>query len=286
MVVYFVLIFQQLLASGTHLIAKMVVRDIEPVTLTMLRSVLAAVGLLVYYLVAKKRFQFHKADYKRILWLSLLAIPINQFLFLAGMRYSTPANAALLYGSTPAVVLVVSHFLGKEQITFRKSLGVGVAFLGIALIVFQHGIDFHSGYTFGNLLFLFAVIAWGLYTVQGRSLTIKYGAFPTSAATMILGGVLFMPIGVFGVANFDFSTLTLTHWGGLLYLAIATSVLSYYLWYYALERIEASKVAIFTNIQPVLTTLFSVLLFGQEITAVFVLGGLLALAGVIITQFG
>ncbi len=124
MAVYFVLIFQQLLASGTHLIAKVVARDIEPVTLTMIRSVLAAVGLIIYYLITKKRFDFQKSDHKRILWLSFLAIPINQFLFLAGMRYSTPANAALLYGSTPAVVLVVSHFLGKEKITLRKSFGV------------------------------------------------------------------------------------------------------------------------------------------------------------------
>lgn len=117
-------------------------------------------------------------------------------------------------------------------------------------------------------------------------LTLKYGAFSTSAATMILGGVLFFPIGLIGAVQFDYSSLTFAHIGGLLYLAIATSILSYYLWYYALERIEASKAAIFSNMQPVLTTLLAVTLLGQELTPAFFTGGFFALVGVVLTQFG
>ncbi len=286
MITYFVLLVQQLLASGTHIIAKVVVQDIEPVALTMFRSFLAAGGLVVYLLVKRQRLRFEKSDYRMILWLSILAIPINQFLFLAGMRYSTPANAALLYGCTPAMVLILSYVMGKEQVSLRKWIGVGIAFLGITIIIFAHGVDFHSEYTFGNLLFFIAVIAWALYTVQGRTLTLKYGAFPVSTATMILGGIAFIPIGTIGAVRFDYSSLTLAHIGGLLYLAIATSILSYYLWYYALARIEASKVAIFTNLQPLLTTVLAVLLLGQELTVSFFVGGALALVGVILTQFG
>ncbi|MBI3189267.1 MAG: EamA family transporter [Ignavibacteriales bacterium] len=286
MFVYFVLIFQQLLASGTHIIAKIVVRDIEPLTLTLLRSVLAASGLLVYLWLKGNRLKFEHQDKKKILWLSFLAIPVNQFLFLAGMKYSTPANAALLYGTTPAVVLILSHYLGKEKITFRKGIGVFVALAGIIIIVFERGIDFKSEYTFGNILFVIAVLAWGLYTVQGRTMTLKYGAFKASTATMILGGAFFFPVGMIGAVQFDYSSLTVAHVGGLLYLAIATSIFSYYLWYYALERIEASKAAIFSNIQPILTTTFAVFLLGQELTSAFFIGGVLALTGVILTQFG
>ncbi len=286
MFVYFVLIFQQFLASGTHIVAKIVVRDIEPLTLTLLRSVLAASGLLAYVWLKGSRLKFEQQDKKKIMWLSFLAIPLNQFLFLAGMRYSTPANAALLYGTTPAVVLVLSHYLGKEVITFRKGIGVLVAFIGIIIIVFERGIDFTSEYTFGNILFVIAVLAWGLYSVQGRTMTLKYGAFSTSTATMILGGVFFLPVGLIGAVQFDYSSLTMAHIGGLFYLAIATSIFSYYLWYYALERIEASKAAIFSNIQPILTTTFAVLLLGQELTPAFFVGGIIAITGVILTQFG
>ena len=72
----------------------------------------------------------------------------------------------------------------------------------------------------------------------------------------------------------------------ILYLAIITSVFSYFLWYYALGRAEAGKVALFTNLQPILTTILAVILLGQEITLPFVVGGAIAMAGVVIAQYG
>jgi drug/metabolite transporter (DMT)-like permease len=72
----------------------------------------------------------------------------------------------------------------------------------------------------------------------------------------------------------------------ILYLALVTSVLSYLLWYYALGRVEAGKVALFTNLQPILTTALAVLLLGQDVTVPFLLGGAIAITGVVIAQFG
>ena len=97
MFVYLVLFFQSLIASGTHIVAKVIVKDIDPVTLTMLRSLLAALALLMMVIWRRSNFRFAREHYKTILLLSFLAIPVNQFLFLTGMRYTTPANASLLY---------------------------------------------------------------------------------------------------------------------------------------------------------------------------------------------
>jgi drug/metabolite transporter (DMT)-like permease len=286
MTIYFVLLFQALIASGTHIVAKMVVNDIEPVTLTMIRSLMAMAGLVVIALIRKTSFAFERKDLKALAILSILAIPLNQFLFLTAIKLTTPANAALLYGTTPAVVLLLSRIAGQETISKKKGIGVAIAFCGVVIIVFQRGIDFHSNYMVGNLLMYVAVIAWALYTVRGRPLILKYGAFPTSAATMILGTVFFLPLGLFRVVHYDFSAIDLSHWGGLLYLSMGTSIFSYFLWYYALGRIEASKVAIFANLQPILTTVLAFFLLGQAITPAFVVGGVVALSGVVVTQVG
>ena len=64
---------------------------------------------------------------------------------------------------------------------------------------------------------------------------------------------MFLPIGIVNTVRFDYASLTWGHWGGLLYLSLGTSIFAYFLWYYALERVEASKVSIFSNLQPVLT---------------------------------
>ena len=284
MAVYLSLIFQQLISSGTHIIAKVVVRDIDPLTLTMLRSALAALVLVAFMAVRGRRFSFAREDRRTIVLLSILAIPVNQFLFLCAMKYTTPANASLLYGATPALVLILSAARGSEVITGRKVSGIILAFSGILLVVFERGVDLRSSYTFGNILLLLAVIAWAFYTVLGRPMIIKYGAFTTSAATMILGTLFYLPIGIYPTTVFPYSTLRFAHWGGIIYLGLGTSVFAYFLWYYALARIEASKVAVFSNLQPVMTTVLAAVLLGFQITPVFVVGGLLALGGVIITQ--
>jgi drug/metabolite transporter (DMT)-like permease len=284
--VYFVLLFQSLIASGTHIVAKIAVRDISPPTLTMLRSLMAAIPLTAALMIRSSKLNIMKEDYRKIALLSFLAIPVNQFLFLLAMKYTTPANASLLYGTTPAMVLLLSFFMKKETLTLRKGLGVTIAFCGIMLVVFERGVDFRSNYTLGNALLIVAVIAWALYTVHGQPMIVKYGAFPVSALTMIIGTIMFLPIGLIGTISFDFASLTINHWGALLYLSIGTSIFAYFLWYYALGRVAATKVAIFSNLQPILTTILAILLLGQSITAMFVVGGCIALLGVILTQFG
>ncbi|MBI4811662.1 MAG: DMT family transporter [Ignavibacteriales bacterium] len=276
-IVYSVLFFQQLIAGGTHIVAKVVVKDINPVSLTMLRSVMAAAGLYLLVKLRGTKLNFRKEDFRSIIILSFLAIPVNQFLFLYAIKLTTPSNTALLYSTTPAIVLVISNLTGMEKAVFKKNLGIVIPFIGILIVIFERGIDFRSEYKIGHLILVFAVTAWAWYTVKGKSMIPKYGAFKTSAATMIFGTLMFIPVGVFDVVQFDYSALTIHHWGGLFYLAFGTSIFAYLLWYYAHSRIEATKVAIFANLQPVLTTILSVLLLGQIITSGFITGGIVTL---------
>ncbi len=286
MSVYIVLIFQQLIGSGTHIVSKVMVGSIDPVTLTMLRSIIAAIGLLLISYFRKAIFKFDKSDYPLIFLLAVLAIYLNQFVFLYSLKFTTPANASLLYATTPTMVLILSYFFFNEKLTLVKSLGIGIALIGILLVVFDRGVDFKSEYTLGNLMLIGAVLSWSMYTVFGKKLILKYGAFKTSSATMILGAIIFLPFGMFGVVNFDFSHISTVDVGGILYLGLGTSVLGYGLWYYALGKIETSKVAIFTNLQPVITTVLTVVLLGQSLTPIFIIGGIIAICGVILTQFG
>ncbi len=282
--VYFVLLFQSLIASGTHIVAKVVIHDIEPITLTLLRSVIAAVALLILVLIKRTGMLFERKDVLTIIVLSILAIPVNQFLFLTAMKYTSPAHAALLYGTTPALVLLLSWISGAEAPSWKRITGVLIAFLGVVLIVFEKGIDFHSEYMKGNLLLVVAVIAWAMYTVQGKPLIMKYGAFRVSSASMIIGALLFLPFGWSNAKAFDYASLSSTHWGEVLYLSIGTSIFAYYLWYYALGKLDASKVSVFANLQPVLTVALAIVLLGQTISGTFIVGGMITLSGVIMVQ--
>lgn len=286
MFIYFVLIFQQLIASGTHIVAKLVVNDIDPFTLTMLRSAVAAIVILGMMAVRKVNFRFDRGDRIKIIFLSALAVPVNQFLFLYAIRYTTPANAALLYGMTPAIVLTISIFIGRERLVAKRLIGVVIAFMGVILVIFEKGLKIDADYTRGNIIIFIAVMAWALYTVYGRDMILKYGAFKAGSVTMVLGTVLYFPVGITETVQFSYGTLNLYHWAGILYLAVMTSIFAYLLWYYALGRIEASRVTIFMNLQPVFTTILSVIVIGQSLSLLFIAGGVMVLGGVFISQRG
>ena len=285
-VVYAILMVQTLMASATHIVAKAVVGVIDPLSLTLTRSLISALAMGGMLLLRGRWTPIAREDYRLIFWLSLLAIPVNQFCFLFGMRYTVPSNAALLYAATPILVLLFSRVLLRERLTRRKAGGVVLALIGVVIVIFERGFTASMQYVYGNMIIVIAVMAWGLYTVLGKRLIMTYGAIQASAMTIIMGTVLFIPIGIQPALQFPFETLTLPHWLEILYLGIVTSVFAYSLWYYAISRIEVGKVAIFTNLQPVMTTLLAVILLGQTITIPFVVGGLIAMCGVIFVQFG
>jgi drug/metabolite transporter (DMT)-like permease len=285
MSVYFVLVTQQLIAGGTHIIAKAIVQDIEPATLTLLRSVLTAVLLVIAFLVRKIQWKIERRDYLNLVWVSLLAVPVNQFLFFYGISRTTASNAALLYATTPVVVLVLSRLILKESLTWKKVVGVIIALIGVTSVIFEDGFEMNSSHTYGNLLLVAAVFAWSLFTISGKPLIERYGAFYVTSLVLIIGMVLYLPIGLLFGNRISLLSLSTSDWEGLVCFSIGTSFLGYFLWYYALGRMEASKVAIFSNAQPFLTTLLAVVFLSQSVSTSFILGGLVTISGVTLAQF-
>jgi drug/metabolite transporter (DMT)-like permease len=282
--IYIVMLLQQLIASGTHLIAKTVTNDVDPMTLTFIRGVISGGALTVLFIVREKTIKIRKEDLPMLVWLSLLAIPVNQYFYLYGMKFTLAANGALLYATTPAFILVFSRIILGEPMTQYKIIGVIIAFIGVGIVIVERGIDFSSDYFFGNLMILLAVIAWALYAIQGKKMIGRYGSFHVSSLTIITGALLFVPPGMASLSWFDVTTISVNNWFGILYLALGTSVVGYVLWYYAIGKFDMTKVAVFANAQPIMTTILAVIFLDQPISMVFIVGGSITLMGVLLTQ--
>ena len=273
-----------MLAGGTHLVAKTVTQEVNPVSLTFIRNCISLLAMLIMFFAREKRIKVEKKDFKQLLWLSFLAVPLNQFLYLYGIKFTLASNGALLYATTPALILIFSYFMLSEAMTKKKVLGVIVAFIGVAMVMFERGIDFKSDYFYGNVMIFLAVIAWALFAIQGKKLVIKYGAFHITVLSMIGGAAMFLPVGLVEFAWHGLPTLTFGNWLSILYLSLGTSVLSYMLWFYALGKLDTTKVAVFANAQPIFTTIMAVIFLHQPITTIFVVGGAITIAGVFLTQ--
>ena len=284
--VYVILAIQIMIAGATHIVAKAVVTDINPSTLLLLRSLISAGALFALFSARSGRMRIQKRDWWSMALLGFLGISLNQFLYLFGLTFTTAANGALLYATTPVFVLLFSRFTLKEPVTPRKTGGVILAIVGITIVVLERGVDFSAGYAFGNLMILIAVLAWSVFTVYGKPMIMKYGALQTTTAMMIAGAAIYFPFGMASSLDFQFSQLTALHWTGILYLSLGTSVIGYLLWYHALGRIDAGKAAVFSNGQPIFATILALTFLEYTITGSFVVGGVITITGIIITQLG
>lgn len=221
-----------------------------------------------------------------VVFLGILNIPLNQFFFLVGVSYTTAPNVSLAYALTPIFVFIIAAIFLKEKVTKLKIFGILMAVLGAVVLLSEKGFNFTSDSLKGDILALMASFSWGLYTILGRNFTRKYGAIYSTALSMASGFIFFIPVFFLYGGEFDVSSIEIKSWGQIFYLGAVTSGLGYVLWFYALKKMEASKLAVFNNFQPVLTALLAFFIFGTGVTMYFVVGGIMIILGVFMTQRG
>lgn len=287
--IYFLLLIQQLIASGTHIVGSLLTKDLDPALVLWLRAIIVNLLYLFYYLINRKNLKkIERKDIIILLVMGLLNIPLNQFLFLNALKLTTPPNTALAYALTPAFVLMIAFIFLKEKVSRFKGLGVFLAVAGAGILFFNRGIELNSENFLGDMLALTASFSWAVYTIIGKKMSQKYGGVFSNGLAMFTGMLLFQPIFFNLNVPLDLETISGVNWLRLIYIGAITSGVGYAIWYYALTKIEAGRVAVFNNVQPILTTLLSILILGELLETVmewnFILGASSIISGVYLTQ--
>src|SRR3954470_16877847 len=179
------LLAHTLLSAANYLFAKRALMEIPALPLLLLRFTGASLLLILLLRWVKppgQRLPPRDAR-KKLLFLSIVGVPVNQGLFLYGLQLSTAAHAALLYTLTPLFVLLLAQALIGEFPGWRAAAGTALALGGTLYVLFHRGVDFSRGPLVGDLLLLVAVVAWSLYTAEGREIVGRLGALPVIAWT-------------------------------------------------------------------------------------------------------
>ena len=287
---YGALVAHTLFSAGTYLFAKRALREIPALPLGMIRF--GGASLMLSLLLVRLRPPGQRlpprSAIRKLLVLAFVGVPLNQGFFLYGLQLSTAAHAALLYTLTPLFVLLLAQALLGEFPGWRTALGTAMALAGTVFVLLQRGLDLSRGPLVGDLLLLVAVVAWAVYTAEGRELVGQHGALPTIAWTLIGGTLLYLPLGLGSLlkpANrAALVTASAEAWWGVLYLIVVTSVVAYLLWYWALKHLESARVAVFTNLQPLATAGLAHVFLGEHVTLAFLCGALVVIAGVLLAQ--
>jgi drug/metabolite transporter (DMT)-like permease len=284
--VFLALVLNSFISAGIHLIAKQALAELPPFSIIFWRHVLCSASFLLLLLFARdgKPSLPPRRAWATVLYLGFLAGPLNQLLFFRGLQSSLPAHGAFLYALTPAGVYGLLVARGTERPSARAFWGILLALAGVVVLLLGRGLT-TNGMLVGDVWILIAVAAWVIYTADGKSFIEEHGAFRTTAWSMTAGALW-----LFVLAPWHSQEVaTVVHasrgaWAGIIYLALLGSVTSYLLWFYALAKVDASRVVVFSNLPPVLTALLGWVFFHQPLTWEMGAGGGLVLAGVWVAQ--
>jgi drug/metabolite transporter (DMT)-like permease len=283
--VHLVMLVHSVISAGTFLVAKRALGELSALELGLVRFTLAAsvYGALLWRL----RVRVARRDVARLAALGLMAIPLNQGLFLVGLARTTSGHGALLYALTPIFVFLIARARLGERATPLKLAGIGVAFAGVLVVLLPRGAvarPIGDAAVGGDLLILAAVAAYAVFATGGKPFAERYGSVASTGLITISGALLFLPLGLARSDPRHLAQLSATGWLAIAYLVLVASVGSYVLYYWVLARAEASRVAIWSNLQPVLTAAMAWAIYGEQLTASFIAGGAMVVAGVVVTE--
>jgi drug/metabolite transporter (DMT)-like permease len=273
---------------GTSFVAtKSVLSELSPSAIVFGRSALGAAVLVSLLAVRRKPILSPASTWPMLAAMGFVGVFIHQGIQAYGLRLTSAINAGWLIGLIPIwSALLAALFLG-ERFGAAKLAGLAVGFAG-ALVVITRG-EF-SVRTLalpsarGDFLILASTVNWACYTVLGHRTLRRLGPSRATLGAMLLGALMTAPFFLGGRGWREFAALSSRGWIEILFLGIGCSGLGYFFWYGALARIEASRVAAFLYIEPLVTLAAAAALLGERITLAAVLGGVLVLAGVVLVQ--
>jgi drug/metabolite transporter (DMT)-like permease len=239
-----------------------------------------AEGMLALYALVTRMRLPDSRDLGRIALAGLTGITIYHVALNFGEVTVTAGAASLLIAAGPVFTALMSvAFLG-ERLTPFGWLGIAVAFLGVAMISLSQG----GGVSFapGALLILLAAVSTSAFFIISKKPLTHYSALEFTSYSIWAGTI---PLLVFapGLAK-QFPTAAPTATLAIIYLGIFPAAIAYVLWNYALARMPASILSSFLYLSPVLAMAIAWIWIGEIPTWLTVLGGAIAIAGVVIVQ--
>ena len=244
--------------------------------LALYRAVLASV-LIGFYLVFIKKGWLNLKNAGRELPLLLasgIAMGINWILLFQAYRYTTISAATLSYYFAPVIVTVASPLLFHERLTAKQVICFVMSTLGLVLIIGTGGGEKTAGIT-GILFGLGAAVFYAAVILLNKFIK-NVAGIQRTILQMLAAVVTLLPYVALS-SGFNLNLLDGTGWACLLTVGLFHTGITYCLYFSALKDLTGQEAAILSYIDPLVAVVISVLLLGEPMTLMQLIGGALIL---------
>jgi drug/metabolite transporter (DMT)-like permease len=258
---------------------------LEPIAYNAIRM---TVGTLVLIALAMALAPMpSRRDIWRLMLLGVLGHGVYQGLFINGLSMTRAGTAALVVAASPAVIAIVGRAYGVERITTRAVLGIGLSFVGIAIVVLgsaanQEGAGSHR--VLGDLLILASVVAWAFYTTFLRAYTSRIDGVHIAGWTLLGGTLPILVVAAPALTRTEFGAIAPLTWGAVLYSGVGALGLAYLFWYRGVRVIGSTRTAMFAQLQPAIALIAAWPLLGERPTLWQIAGSVAVMSGLLLTR--
>lgn len=260
-------------------VTRYLVGNADPITLAILRWGIGFLVLLPVALLLRAKWPSRR-DWPAVAALGFCFFGLFFVLYNIAVGFTTAARASLALSTLPLQTMVVGALLGIEPLTMRKSLGVGIAFIGV-LAALASGISAAPpGAWRGELIMTGAVLCMAFYNVWSRPFMQRSSALGFLTVGMGAGALALVAVGMLTHRVEVLGSFAAPQWIAGIYLGIGGGALAFILWVMALERTTPTRVAVTMTVNPIAAGLLAAVLVNEPITLNLILGLIAVFAGI------
>jgi drug/metabolite transporter (DMT)-like permease len=289
---YLLLLLTSVIWGIAPVVIKYTLASFDPLVFLSYRfGISTAVGLLILSL-SGDRLAIKPKDSLFTFLYSITAITISLGLLFYGFDKTDSLTGNLLSATSPILVVFLGSLFLRDRVTAIEKTGIAIALAGALLTVFSplfNGDGVAMGEVGGNVLILAAIFADAI-SVIFLKLVLRDRINPSLLAhiSFTIGFLTILPItlAIHGVGP-SVSQILKAPLGahvGVLYMALLSGSLAYFLRNKAVRTIEVSEYAIFSYLHPIWGAPLSLLWLGEKITSPFLLGATIIAIGVVVAE--
>ena len=271
-----------LIYGVTYTIAKDVMPNyIKPYGFILLR---VSSATLIFWTVGlfTKQQKIEKSDYKKILIASFFGITINMLAFFKGLSLTSPISASVMMVTSPIMVLIFSSILIRKPIGKQRILGVFIGLVG-ALFLITLGNSSAGASTnsaFGNFLVFLNAASYGLYLVLAKDLVKKYNPIVFIKWLYLFGLIFVIPFGYSELTAVIWEEIPTNIYWNISFVLLFTTCITYLFNLYGLSKLKPTTVSVFIYLQPVIATIYALIVGSDSLNLIQLCATLLIFFGV------
>lgn len=270
----------------SYIWSKIVFETYSPLTTIFLRLVVSSLFLLIVLFVTRQNEKIHKEDYL----LFVVSATLNPFLYFIGENFGlnlvSASLSSIIVATIPLFAPIAAWYFFKEKLKRINLLGLIISFLGLLVIILNKNLELTANPV--GLMFLFLAVASAVfYSIALKKLTARYKPITIITWQNILGVFYFLPLFlIFEGKHFlsvvpDGKTV-----GSIILLGIFASSMAFILFTYTVKNLGIIKSNLYTNLIPIFTATFSILILGEPFTFQKGVGFVIVISGVILSESG